>query len=106
MGRSRLPNREAGLITTTDTLTGRVLSEVSTVQCVHCGLHIRRDMLMYAGFCQNCNGFHCGDGCEACVPTEQMLENIEAGRDPSFRPIRSGPRSFGGPGNSTIFTGE
>jgi hypothetical protein len=98
--------REAGLITTYDRESDRPISEVMTVQCVHCGAHIRTDAMQCAGFCQSCNGFHCGDSCERCVPTEQMLRNIEAGRPADFRPIQS--RACGGAYRknfSPIFTG-
>lgn len=62
-----------------------------TVQCCHCQRH-----WVYVpgsgrkrGFCLKCNGITCGEpACDACVPVEQRLENIEAGRDPlAERPL-------------------
>ena len=76
-----------------------------TVQCVHCGAHhvvkeaFERAILGTLGFCSRCKGITCGRAmCEVCVPAEQQLENMEAGRlDVStYRPVRvsfSGARS-------------
>ena len=61
-------------------------SDRDTVQCVHCGRHWIWDRAILEalkgdlGFCQRCNGITCGKECQACVPQEQMLDNIEAGR--------------------------
>jgi hypothetical protein len=99
-------NREAGRITWHDRESDKPIYEVGTVRCEHCGGQIRRDHMMCAGFCQECNGFYHGDSCEVCVHFEQLLANIEAGRDPNFKPIVSGPRQFGGANFSKIFTGE
>ena len=68
-----------------------------TVQCVHCGAHhVIKDAFVQAslgklGFCGRCNGITCGRSeCEACVPIEQQLENMEAGRLDinTYRPVR------------------
>lgn len=92
-----LNTREAGRIVVADPGADKALLEAGTVQCVHCGGHFvrRPGSGTVRGFCMNCNGFVCGPGCEACVPTEQLLENIEAGRPLAFRPIlASVPRSL------------
>jgi hypothetical protein len=80
---------EAGLIITHDRESDRPISEVWTVQCGHCGGHIRSDDMMCAGFCHGCNKFYHGDTCAVCIPTEQLLRNIEAGRPLDFRPTQS-----------------
>lgn len=70
-----------------------------TVQCVHCGAHhhiknaFEQATLGKLGFCARCNGITCGrELCEACVPQEQQLENMEAGlfgeAINTYRPIR------------------
>lgn len=95
----------------------RPLHEQDTLQCVHCGAHFpRRPPRLLAktlspleahfleqqgrivrGFCLNCDGPICGPGCAACIPEEQMLENIEAGRPTDHKPIRVNvPRLWGG----------
>ncbi len=94
--------REDGLLTTYDA-DGKVVSETRTVNCGHCGLPIPWNMMKFAGFCGNCNKFYHGDKCECCVPMEQMLENFEAGRDPSFRPSRVGAKQFSGAKFSPLF---
>lgn len=87
--------REAGCIITHDREKDRPISEVRTIQCVHCGGHIWGDQLLCAGFCANCNGFHCGDSCEVCVPAEQMYENMESGRPWDYKPSKpSAPTRF------------
>lgn len=70
--------------------------QVDTVQCVHCGRHwvweraVLEAMKGELGFCQRCGGITCGAACQACVPQEQQLENIEAGRPDwrTYRPIK------------------
>lgn len=73
-----------------------VFSE-KTVQCCHCGKHIIiRDAFAQAikgklGYCGRCNHITCGSPeCQNCVPQEQQIENIEAGRHDwrTYRPIR------------------
>ena len=84
-----------GVLITTDDDTGKE-SQLDTVQCVHCGRHwlwekaVQEAMGGKLGFCQSCAGITCGAACQACVPKEQQLENIEAGRLDwrVYRPIR------------------
>jgi hypothetical protein len=89
--------KEAGRIIVTDPGSDKPLAEVGTLQCCHCGGHWipQPGSGRVRGFCQNCNGFVCGPGCAACVPAEQLLENIEKGRPLDFKPICV-PVSFGG----------
>ena len=74
--------KEGGLITICDPNADKPLLEVATLQCCHCGGHFPyvpgsgRTM----GWCMNCSGYVCGPACSACVPFEQQLENLEAGR--------------------------
>lgn len=58
------------------------LQEGSTLSCCHCGKHweVRKGSGIERGFCQNCMGYVCGPSCYDCIPVEQKLENIEAGR--------------------------
>lgn len=92
----RLNKTEAGLITVSDPGADRPIAEAKTLQCAHCGGHWvpRPGSGRVRGWCQNCQGPVCGPGCAACVPEEQLLENIEAGRPLDFRPIVV-PVSFG-----------
>lgn len=66
--------------------------EADTLQCVHCGCHWRVDpgSRKVRGYCSRCAGPVCGPGCQACVPAEVQLENLEAGRVIEFRPIAVG----------------
>lgn len=75
-----------GLIETYDDRDRAVC--IDTLQCVHCGGHfeVRPGSGKVRGFCQRCNGVFCGPGCAKCVPTEQLLENIEQGRPLDFVP--------------------
>ena len=59
-----------------------------TLQCVHCGGHweVNPGSGKLRGFCLRCNGPFCGPGCANCVPTEQLLENMEQGRPHDFTP--------------------
>lgn len=81
--------RDAGLIIVSDPGADKPILEIGTVQCVHCGCHypVRPGSGKIRGFCMRCNGPICGPGCAECVPTEQMLENIEKGRPLNYRPI-------------------
>jgi len=82
--------------------------EAATLQCVHCGGHfpakasVSNDVYgpeqakqmanegrTMRGFCMNCNGPVCGPDCSECVPVEQYLENIEHGREETFKPAFS-----------------
>ena len=75
--------REAGEITIVDPGGDRPLGVAPTLQCVHCGAHFtpQPGSGRVRGFCTRCHGPVCGPGCAQCVPHEQQLENLEAGRD-------------------------
>ena len=97
--------RQAGEITITDPGSDRPLVTAATVQCVHCGQHWRPmpGSGRVRGFCARCNGPVCGPSCAECIPAEQQLENIEAGRPvlttrPLIVPVRF--RSPSVPGQS------
>ena len=89
--------RESGLMTLLDPGADRPIQEIPTLQCVHCGGHfpVQPGSGKVRGFCMRCRGPVCGPKCAECVPTEQLLENIEHGRPLDFRPIVSGPTRFG-----------
>lgn len=81
------------------TLDG-VLCEADTWQCNHCGGHERvvRGSGRLRGFCTNCGKYvhpHCSvEVTGKCVPQEQMVDNMDAGRPLDFRQIIvSVPRS-------------
>lgn len=62
------------------------------LQCVHCGYIWTPEpgSGRKRGFCTRCNGFTCGrKDCRknACLPLEQWLENVEAGRPEDYKPI-------------------
>ncbi len=67
---------------------GKIL-EADTLQCVHCQAHWRVEpgSGKKRGFCMRCNGPICGPKCAVCVPSQQQLSNLEAGRAIDFRPI-------------------
>ena len=67
------------------------MTEADTNQCVHCGAHWRHrpGSGKVRGFCGRCNGPICSAKCAACVPVEQFLENMEAGRAPDFVPTKT-----------------
>jgi hypothetical protein len=81
--------RESGLIIVSDPAADRPQAEIPTVQCVHCGGHfvVEPGSGKTRGFCTRCRGPVCGPKCAACVPAEQLLENIERGRPLDYRPI-------------------
>ena len=63
-----------------------------TLQCCHCAMHyvVVKGSGKKRGWCMVCNKPTCGQAkCEACLPWEQMLENIESGRDLNYKPIRA-----------------
>ena len=65
---------------------------LDTTQCVHCGRHWIwvPGSGKERGFCTQCGGLTCGEPkCDACIPMEQQIENMESGRDLAFRPIMS-----------------
>lgn len=82
--------REAGYIIISDPGADKPLQEASTVQCVHCGGHFipKPGSGIVRGFCCNCGGPICGPGCQACVPTEQLLENYEKHMPLDYRPVK------------------
>jgi hypothetical protein len=66
--------------------------EQDTVSCKHCGYTWlwQPGSGRRRGWCSCCHGIVCGRPCCAklgCVPQEQQLENLEAGRALDFRPI-------------------
>lgn len=81
--------KESGRVTIVDPGADKPILEVGTLQCVHCGGHWfpQPGSGRIRGYCSNCNGFVCGPGCAACVPTEQLLENIEKGRPLDYKPV-------------------
>jgi hypothetical protein len=99
---------EQGLIKIFDRGSDAESVVMPTRQCVHCGGHFvskpARQFIKHIydgataaemeaqgktmrGWCMNCNGPVCGPACAACVPVEQMLENMEKGRSPDHKPI-------------------
>lgn len=81
--------KESGLVTILGLESGK--SELPTKQCVHCGGHWTYGgaIKQVRGFCHRCNGPICGANCYArCVPAEQQIENIEAGRPLDYMPIK------------------
>lgn len=93
----QLNRTEAGLLTITDPGADKPVLEVKTLQCVHCLAHWVPEpgSGRVRGWCRNCMGPVCGPGCAKCVPAEQMLENIEAGRPEGFTRIIV-PGGYGG----------
>lgn len=83
------PVKESGWLFITDPDSDKCVT-IATVQCKHCGRHWlwKKGSGRKRGWCTRCNGFTCGnDLCDYCVPQEQLLENIEQGRDLAYRPI-------------------
>lgn len=81
------PRKDGGLLEVFGSDGG--MKAFKTVPCVHCGGQFvpTPGSGKIRGFCHNCDGFVCGPACMQCVPVEQYLENLEAGRDPLFRPV-------------------
>jgi len=71
--------KENGYTFLTD-LEGRVTNGC-TWMCVHCNAHhnVEPGSGKLRGYCTRCDGFVCPGCADACVPLEQMLENLEAG---------------------------
>ncbi len=65
--------------------------EADTQQCVHCGGHwqVSPGSGKRRGYCGRCKGHFCSPKCSKCVPMEQMLENMEAGRPDDFVPTKA-----------------
>ena len=54
------------------------------VACAHCGRlwPYCRGSGVERGWCMNCGKLTCGsDECDVCVPSEQLIKNMEAGMD-------------------------
>ena len=88
--------RPAGHIWITD-LDGNV-SEYDTLQCAHCQGHwkVIPGSGRKRGYCLNCAQVTCGRPCcDVCIPIEQRIENIEAGRPEDFKRILAAvPQDF------------
>ncbi len=80
------PSRPMGHI-----LNGDGNEIADTLQCCHCGGHFQvvPGSGNKRGFCTRCHGVTCGrEMCDQCVPAEQQLENMEAGRPVFWTPTR------------------
>lgn len=61
--------------------------QLEFIRCCHCGKHhpargavgLLLAGVPALGYCSRCDGVHCPQ-CVACVPVEQRLDNLEAGR--------------------------
>ncbi len=64
------------------------VAHADTRQCCHCGRHFvyRKGSGKIRGWCGTCNDVFCGPQCEKCVPMEQQLDNMSAGRDVLWMP--------------------
>jgi hypothetical protein len=65
------------------------------LRCCHCGRHFLNVKMpgRERGWCLNCNAPVCPNhNCDACVPFEQWLENVERGMPPGHRPITAAVR--------------
>lgn len=82
--------RPDGYMSATDPEGGII--EADTLQCVHCGCHwqVTSDSRKVTGYCNRCCGPVCGPKCQACVPAEQQLQNMEQGRPLDHRSIKLG----------------
>lgn len=71
---------------------GGELVEGATLSCCHCQHTwiLKKGSGKVRGFCTNCMGYTCGNPkCFECVPSEQRIENIEAGRpELAPRPVK------------------
>jgi hypothetical protein len=84
---------EHGLGTLIDPGADGPIMEIPTTQCVHCAAHfplpsfandaVSRANRIGRGFCMNCNGYICGEGCRECVPFERWLEQMEGTKNPT-----------------------
>jgi len=80
-------NREASIIQITDPDAVKLVTELETRRCCHCGQHwiYQPGSGATRGFCQRCNGFICGPDCAAyefvpvgdCLPHEKYIEALE-----------------------------
>lgn len=84
---------EHGLAVIADPGADRPIREIPSTQCVHCGGHfpmpsfgsdpLSKKLRIGRGFCRNCNGFICGEGCADCKPWERKLEEEEGTKNPT-----------------------
>ena len=83
------PRQQTGALTITPE-DGSPVVEIPTITCCHCGRVWQwiPGSGRNRGFCLKCNAFFCGPQCQACVPQEQQLENLEAGRPVDYRPVK------------------
>ena len=86
---NKLNKTDHGLITFIDPGSDKMVQEIKTLQCVHCGgvWYPRPGSGRIRGWCMNCNGVVCGPGCAECIPTDLLLTNMEKGRPLDFKPI-------------------
>lgn len=84
-----LRKTEGGLMVFNDPGADKPILEVATLSCCHCGGQWvpKPGSGRIRGWCMNCAGPVCGPGCAVCIPTDLYLENIEKGREPTFKPI-------------------
>ena len=97
-----MSRREAGIILISDPDAVKMVQELSTRMCCHCGKHWipQPGSGMIRGYCQNCNGDMCGPDCAvhdyvpvgACLPLEKYIEFLE-GRDQSLVVVGFGRKS-------------
>lgn len=88
--RSAPSGQRTGILLTQD-YDGDPVHQAETVTCCHCGRMWvwQRGSGKLRGHCRLCNGITCGPHCSRkCRPVEQLLENMEAGRDLDYTPIR------------------
>lgn len=87
----------SGILISTSIDSGLAVAR-DTVRCCHCGAQWvwQKGSGRKRGFCLRCKGITCGClECDKCVPLEQQLENVEAGRSIDYRPIiASVPRTL------------
>lgn len=77
----RADRHETGIITITDRVTGKMISEGNVRTCCHCGFIWKHKpgSGILRGYCQKCDAFSCGkQSCWDCYPKEQQIEDMEA----------------------------
>ena len=75
---------------------GGPITQQDTVCCQHCSYSSVwvTGSEKWWSICQRCGGLRCGRECcqkNGCIPQEQEIENMEAGRPDNFRRIVSRP---------------
>lgn len=103
-----LAKTDFGHVTYTPLGSDRPAAVIATRQCCHCHRHwIAKPSALIVkalmpneaaevvaqgravrGVCGKCGGIFCSPECAPCVHRDQKLENIEAGRDENYKPIR------------------